>query len=187
MFRQVYIDGLLEKLEDQEFRDYAFNALKIFRSEPWSIDDGDTVSMPFIDIYCQKPKGMEINLIDWIEAALAWQRVLSNTMIYKFIQCPALAKKDANIKGNNQIISSLTELYSGIIKDSGFYGGNYGADGHIEFFKPPLSNNTYFPLEVGYCSSDQINTHIFTNNCFARLPYNSEYIVIFEVIQNYLS
>ncbi|MFH1673638.1 MAG: hypothetical protein ABIF87_09490 [Pseudomonadota bacterium] len=144
------------------------------------IENDSGISYPFIDFICQTPKKMEINLIDQIEASLLWQRILSNKIQYRFILCKETPKKDSDIEGNNSIISDLVSLYPEYIRDAEFHGGKFGADGFIEFIKPPLSSKKHFPLEVGYCKSDQILTHIFENQCFARFPYGYRYIVIFE-------
>ncbi|VFQ45925.1 hypothetical protein [Desulfoluna butyratoxydans] len=180
MLRDVYVDALLERLDDKKYRDYAFEALKIFRAETCTLSDNNGIEIPFIDIYCQLPKNMELNFIDIIEASLAWQQILLGKLQYGFISIPDQAKKDADIEGNNSIISNLVNLYPGQIIEANFTGGNFGADGYIEFAKPPISKKTIFPLEVGYCKSDQIMTHIFQNQCFARFPYDYAFIVIFE-------
>jgi hypothetical protein len=180
MLRDVYIDALLNKLEDKTYRDYAFDALRIFRSGPCTISGNCDISIPLIDIYCQLPRGLELNLIDLIEAALAWQRILSNKLLYRFVKINNFPKRDSDIVGNNLIVKELKELYPDQIIDAEFSGGKFGADGFIEFAEPPISRRILFPLEVGYCKSDQILTHIFKHQCFARFPYKHKFIVLFE-------
>lgn len=183
MLRDTYIDALLEKLDDKSYRDFAFDALKIFRSGPCLIQGDRGISIPFIDIYCQVPKGIEKNLFDLIEAAIAWQRVLSNKLKYGFILCKSAPKRDADKDGNSAILKELISLYQNDIVNAEFCGGNFGSDGYIEFKNPPIATKKIFPLEVGYCKSDQILTHIFNLQCFARFPYNYNFIIFFEDIE----
>ncbi|MGF6238320.1 hypothetical protein P3T42_000045 [Paraburkholderia sp. GAS38] len=90
------------------------------------------------------------------------------------------------------------------IKNADFWGGNQGADGFIEFFEPFIGNFSgcatdsteevkqfamanpihgrcvHFPLEIGYCMPDQIETHLSTAHCIARFPYGSRFIIFME-------
>lgn len=80
---------------------------------------------------------------------------------------------------------SLVKSYKNSVKqfriiDAHFRGGTQGEDGCIS-----VENNRgelkHFPLEVGYCPASQVYYHLRRHRCVARLPYNSNYIVYFEL------
>jgi hypothetical protein len=92
------------------------------------------------------------------------------------------------------------------IKNADFWGGNQGAAGFIEFFASFIGNFSgcatdsteevkqfamaspihgrcvHFPLEIGYCMPDQIETHLSTARCIARFPYGSCFIIFMEPV-----
>ena len=143
-----------------------------------------------------------------ILTAIAWQKILNGETIHRFIEVREPPHSDKDISSNKAALADMIKHYGdrGLykIKDADFWGGNQGADGFIEFFEPfigifsgcaadsteevkqfamanPIhARCTHFPLEIGYCIPDQIETHLSTARCIARLPYGSRLIIFME-------
>lgn len=172
------------------------------------LEDGGSHKIPFMDVYCQISRGDLVTFEDLVMTAIAWQKVLSQELIYRFIEVRDSPHPDRSDGLNRAILQDMVGHYAtrGVhsIKSADCWSGTQGADGYIEFeepfighfsgcsidallkdiackpSKPIWSQCTYFPLEIGYCSPDQLEQHLSISRCVARFPYGSEYIVFLE-------
>lgn len=206
--RNAFKGAIIDKLQmDREWRDYAFGALAIVEKNPMitvKFSDGSQCQLPFQDIYCQVYCRDQINLEERIMTGIAWQHILLGEYIYVVYQVRETPKPDADIQGNNEILQDMVHRYRSVFASAEFWGGTQGADGQITFKKaaikdfwgvevaqeigfdvskvvgPRRGRCQYFPLEVGFCHPDQIQTHFFNSNCVARFPYGHDLVIFLE-------
>jgi hypothetical protein len=193
---------------DPSFRRYAINALEVLDQKPSLIvkfSDRE-FALPFIDIYCQTLNPDYVNFEELVLTAIAWQHILNGQLIYRFIEVCECPHSDREIEKNRGILADMVNHYETRnmydIELADFWGGSQDADGYIKFSKPfikPFKSLTlsgekesehsdnpvegtckYFPLEIGYCTPDQIETHLAKSKCVARFPYGYNLIVFLE-------
>ena len=132
------------------------------------------------DYFHQIWEAREDTIEDLYICSILWQRILNGNIKYIIQETPCCFS-DKEIDKNRELVKSYVDCVATIdIIDADFWGGTQGADGFIKFKEPPIFRQTHFPLEIGYCSSDQFLYHIGMNNAIARLPYGKEYIIFFE-------
>lgn len=148
-----------------------------------------TIDCPEIcikDYFCQE-HGLGIGHQTYQEKlipAALWQHVLKGDIEYSIQETPRCFM-DGQQKENDDLVKSYVKnVTDGNIIDAAFWGGTHGEDGFVEFKTPPISKKTHFPLEVGYCKSTQFFYQLVVRRCIARLPYNSDYIIYFEIVNN---
>ena len=206
--RNAHREAIANRLqEDKQWRDYAFGALEIVERNPSiavNFNDGSRQELPFWDIYCQTSPRAEISLEEKIMTGIAWQHVLHGKYIYIVYQVRDKPKSDADIQGNNDILQDMVRRYRPVFADAEFWGGTQGADGRITFKEIAIKNCwgiegrredqldlaklsgpkkgicQQFPLEVGYCRPDQIDTHLMDSRCVARFPYGYDLVIFLE-------
>ena len=206
--RSAHREAIAEKLqEDKQWRVYAFEALEIVEHNPTitvTFSDGSHQELPFWDIYCQTHRRDQIALEEKIMTGIAWQHILRGKYIYTVYQVRDKPKPDADIQGNNDILQDMVRRYKPAFTSAEFWGGTQGADGQITFKEIAIKNfwgvegdrkdrldlsklsgpkhgrRQHFPLEVGYCRPDQIDTHLMDSKCVARFPYGYDLIIFLE-------
>lgn len=206
--RNAHREAIAHRLqEDKQWRDYAFGALEIVERSPSIIvtfSDGSHRELPFWDIYCQTFPRAEITLEDKIMTGIAWQHVVHGKYVYIVYQVRDKPKPDADIQGNNDILRDMVHRYQPVFANAEFWGGTQGSDGQIMFREtaikdfwghegqpgerldlakisgPKTGRCKRFPLEVGYCRPDQIDTHFMDSKCVARFPYGYDLIIFLE-------
>lgn len=124
--------------------------------------------------------GKKDKMEESIICSFMWQRILRGDINYSIQETPQ-CYSDNEVEANDQLVKSYINCVRGNkIIDACFIGGTQGADGHIQFKKPPMKRSTCFPLEIGYCHATQFYYNIMVNGSIARLPYGMDYIVYFE-------
>jgi hypothetical protein len=170
--------------------------------------DGE-LKVPFIDIYCQTPLQNRVTFEDLVLTAIAWQHILCGQLVYRFIEVSECPYSDKEIEKNRGILTDMVKHYNTRnmygIESADFWGGTKDADGYIKFSEPFIKcfkgmtvsmekqsdnsgnpnncdNGTCkdFPLEIGYCTPDQIEMHFSKSKCVARFPYGYNLIVFLE-------
>jgi hypothetical protein len=207
--RAAYRRSISDSLKhDKQFRDFAYAALELVEQNPYiavAFEDGTHREVSFWDLYCQVYREDSIALEDKIMTGLAWQKVLQNGYIYRVFQVREEPRPDKDIEGNNSILQDMVYCYGSIFRRAEFWGGTQGADGYIEFKDVAIRHfrgihrrpgdhridfldvpqsvsgkSKWFPLEVGYCHPDQIETHFLDARCAARFSYGHDLIFFFE-------
>jgi hypothetical protein len=116
-------------------------------------------------------------------SATLWQYILQGKMKYLIQETPP-CQKDKQISENDQLLKSYIDCTRMGVTDAYFRGGNFAEDGVIKFKNPPIITMDSFPVEFGYCKVTQFYSNIMTKRCVARLPYDMEYIIYFELTED---
>lgn len=208
--KSTFHRAINQRLKEAAFRRLAVEAVDVLQASPTlfgSFDDGESFSIPFMDVYCQTARPQYLAFEDLVMAAFGWQSIQQGELIYRYIDAGKEPYADADIEGNRSLLAALVDadktrdLYGLIEAD--FWGGNDGEDGFMSFSRPPIRAFegygtdrmgipeeppsdprdglcTRFPLEVGACMPDQMEWHLSQTKCVARYPYRSRLIVLLE-------
>jgi len=145
---------------------------------------GEEISIDVKKYFHQVPEWTETSIENDLIASKLWQDILKEVIVYRIQESPHCFG-DRN-EDNDVLVKSYIECVpGGHIKSAYFKGGGHGADGAIVFHEPCIKKTTHFPLEVGYCTSDQFLYHLLTSHCIARLPYGCDHIIYFETLEDY--
>lgn len=129
-----------------------------------------------------------------VHAAMFSGQISVVTVETEGFPCP-----DADVDGNNRLISDLPEPFS-----AKFYGGLKDQDGYVEWSEPIRTVATVghadltqtssrvmvdprsIPLEVGYTKASRTFLHLAQERALARWPYDSDKITIMVVLDDEL-
>ena len=146
---------------------------------------GKEISIDVKNYFHQVPEWIDTSIENDLIASKLWQDILRGVIVYRIQESP-FCFGDKHTKDNDELVKSYIDCVPGNhIKSAYFKGGGHGADGVIEFYEPCIKKTTHFPLEVGYCTSDQFLYHFLTSHCIARLPYCCNHIIYFETLEDY--
>jgi len=128
------------------------------------------------------------SIADDLIAARMWQMILHEELKYRIQETPKCFADKEKEKNDQLVKSYMTNVkpmdnstnFAKVI-EANFWGGTQGSDGYIKFDKPFIEKQIYFPLEIGYCKASQFYCNLITFSSIARLPYESNYIIYFEL------
>lgn len=179
-----------EVVEDQiirnpEYGPVLINLLRDLRSGKYPKD--------ILDAVVQKPRNMDLDIYDAYCFLQVWSDLFSGKIATAQIITGIGPKKDADIEGNNAILSKLNYPFK-----SEFIPSKSGNDGYFEWHEPIklLTNNIllnkneqfkeiqvptkHIPLELGYTSAYKTYQYMTSEGgAVARYPYHSDHIYIF--------
>lgn len=166
---------------------YFGEAMKIYDECDCTVGPENIVLASIKPFFSQTFDRFNKSIIEHSICSYLWQMVCNDHIKFSIQETP-MCFPDKNIKENDELVKSyITCIKSDQddykIIESEFWGGTQGEDGYIRFNKPPIKNITYFPLEVGYCKATQFWYHIIQRLSIARLPYDSNYIIYFELVK----
>lgn len=143
--RRVSRAATNRQLMDPEFREYAFKSLWVLDGEPalhFRLGDGETYTVPFMDVYCQALGPQNLRFEDLVTTALRWQEVLRGELIYRGIRLTGEPFSDADTERNRALVKEAVSYHQSIgdanFLDADFKGGTRaGQDGYVAFSAPP--------------------------------------------------
>jgi hypothetical protein len=162
-------------------------ALKCYVSNDCTVETINSPKIIIKEYFCQLFDRIKITLVQKMICATLWQMILNEQLVYSIQETPK-CYSDKEILDNKNLVKSyidcvLDENGNKTIKNADFYGGVYDEDGFIEFINPPKHKKKCYPLEIGFCRPTQFFYHLMRSHSIARLPYNHEYIIYFELVK----
>ncbi|MGE6579131.1 hypothetical protein [Paenibacillus xylanexedens] len=179
-----------EVVEDQiirnpEYGPLLINLLRDLRNGKYPED--------ILNAVVQKPRNMDLDIYDAYCFLQVWSDLFSGKIASAKIITGIGPKKDADIEGNNAILSKLTYPFK-----AEFFPSKNGNDGYFEWLEPIkfITNNIllnkddqvqetqvdakHIPLELGYTSAYKTYQYMTSEGgAVARYPYHSDHIYIF--------
>ncbi|WP_145412717.1 hypothetical protein [Paenibacillus xylanexedens] len=182
IIKEIVEDQIISKPENGPL---LINLLRDLRNGKYSKD--------IVNAIMQKPRNMDFDIYEAYCFLQVWSGLLSGKIATARIITGIGPKKDADIEGNNAILSKLLHPFK-----AEFIPSNSGSDGYFEWLEPLrlqtqnilLKNSDQIqqvqvesnsiPLEVGYTSAYKTYEYMSTEiGAVARYPYNSNHIYIF--------
>lgn len=181
-------------LNDVHWRTKAMEALALFETVQPLLQyshQGQTLSIPFIDVVCQSTWKRH-TFFSNLYGAILWQQVISGKTSIGILPTAQTPVNDNRPLENQATIEAALQPYVGAVVTC--RSTKSGADGSICFRKCPMStaldseNETnldeewIFPLEIGACMPHQIEVHLSKGGNVARFPYGWRAIVLISRI-----
>lgn len=173
---QGMVDSVTESLTDQEIAFFYRWKRRLDEGE-FSLNAGKESKINALDLLWQNYAKYD-QLGHAILAFQLWFGVVTHPQVRSTaIRVGTVPWGDKAVKENNKALSDLGSLYKATV-----WGGNFEEDGAVyPQLGSPYENRRSIPLEIGSVSPASLAHEFRLYRCFARWPYDSKYLYVFDI------